>query len=107
VRVRSLGGIFGRITGRGSGDDHLRMVLVRPPAVISLPAWFTCGWLGLGWVNPLVKIAEVTEFSCVERNKPTPHFEADGEWLGRLPMRVSLAPDALRVRRPPSRELRR
>jgi diacylglycerol kinase family enzyme len=43
---------------------------------------------------------EVSGFSCDPLANPAPHFEADGEWLGRLPMRVSLAPDALRVRLP-------
>lgn len=103
VRVRSLGGIFGRITGQGLAEDRLRMVLVRPPALISLPVWFVCGWLGLEWVNPLVRIVQVSEFSCLELTKPLPHVEADGEWLGRLPMRVSLTPEALRVRLPASR----
>ena len=103
VRVESLGGIFGRITGRGSAEDRLRMVLVRPPAVISLPVWFVCGWLGSERINPLVKMVDVSGFSCDELTSPVPHFEADGEWLGRLPMRVSLAPEALRVRLPASR----
>jgi diacylglycerol kinase family enzyme len=97
VRVRSLGGIFGRITGRGLAEDQLRLVLVRPPAPISLPVWFICGWLRLERVNPLVRVVEVSEFSCGALTNPAPHFEADGEWLGRLPMRVSVAPNALRV----------
>lgn len=101
VRVESLGGIFGKITGRGSAmEDRLRLVLVRPPGMISLPVWFVCGWLGLERVNPLAKMAEVTDFSCAALTDPAPHFEADGEWLGRLRMRVSVAPDALRVRLP-------
>lgn len=103
VRVGSLGGIFGRITGQGLAEDRLRMVLVRPPAAISLPVWFVCGWLGLERINPLVRIVEVSGFSCVALTDRAPHFEADGEWLGRLPMRVSLAPEALRVRLPASR----
>ena len=107
VRVGSLGGMFGRITGRGSAEDRLRMVLVRPPAAFSLPVWFVCGWLGLERVNPLVRIVEVSGFSCTESTKPAPPCEADGEWLGRLPMRVSVAKDALRVRLPAGRGLRR
>lgn len=108
VRVGSLGGIFGKITGRGATtEDRLRLVLVRPPALISLPVWFVYGWLALERVNPLVRIVEVSEFSCVALANPAPHFEADGEWLGRLPMRVSVAPDALRVRLPAGRNLRR
>ena len=104
VRVKSLGGVFGRITGRGSAEGRLRLLVVRPPAVVSLPVWFVCGWLGLERVNPLMKMVEVSEFSCTALTNPKPHFEADGEWLGRLPMRVSVAPDALRVRLPAGRD---
>lgn len=107
VRVGSLGGIFGRITGQGLAEDRMRMVLVRPPAVISLPLWFVCGWLGSERINPLVKMVDVSGFSCDELTSPAPHFEADGEWLGRLPMRVSMAPEALRVRLPASRDSNR
>ena len=88
-------------------EDRTWLVLVRPPAVISLPLWFVCGWLGLERINPLVRMVEVGGFSCDALTNPAPHFEADGEWLGRLPMRVSVAPGALRVRLPEVQELRR
>jgi diacylglycerol kinase (ATP) len=108
VRVKSLGGVFGRITGRGSAaEDRMRLVLVRPPAAISLPVWFVCGWLGLGRINPLVRMVDVSGFSCTALTNPAPHVEADGEWLGRLPMRVSVAKDALRVRLRAGQDLRR
>lgn len=97
VRVASLGGLFGRLTGGRTADRGLRMVLVRPPALISLPVWFICGWLGWEGINPLVRFVNVSEFTGTPSGAFHVHGEADGEWLGRLPMRVSLAPDALRV----------
>jgi len=98
VRVSSLGGIFGRLTGRVTPEaGRLRLVLVRPPALISLPVWFVCGWLGLERFNVLVRFASVSEFACAPVAGDSPHFEADGEWLGRLPIRVSMVPDALRI----------
>jgi diacylglycerol kinase (ATP) len=100
VRVGSLGGIFWRLTGRKGAMGGMRLVLVRPPGWLSLPVWFVLGWLGLEKLNPLVRSAEVSEFSCYPMRGSTPHIEADGEWLGRLPMRVTLAMDALRILRP-------
>ncbi len=102
VRVGSLGGIFGGITGRGASieDEHLRMVLVRPPALISLPVWLVFGWLGLEGINPLARFEDVREFECLPLTGSAVHVEADGEWLGRLPMRVSVVPDALRMLQP-------
>jgi len=78
----------------------VRTVLVRPPGLISLPLWFVCGWLGLEGINPLTLYVEASEFSCISSNGSAPHVEADGEWLGRLPMRISLARDGLRILRP-------
>jgi diacylglycerol kinase family enzyme len=108
VRVSSLGGLFGRITGSGVGleEGWLRLVLVRPPAVIALPVWFVLGWLGLEGINPLARSMRVREFSCFPLSRGPAHVEADGEWLGRLPMRVSVVPDALRVRLPKVRKVR-
>jgi len=106
VRVSSLGGIFGGITGREASVENgcLRLVLVRPPALVSLPVWFVCGWLGLDGVNPLVRILKVTEFRCSPSGGLATHVEADGEWLGRLPMRVSSVPAALRILQPEGRD---
>jgi diacylglycerol kinase family enzyme len=99
VRVTSMGGIFARLTGSGGTleDQNLRLIIVRPPALISLPLWFLSGWCGVSRFNPLVKIFEVKEFSCLAEKGIAAHFEADGEWLGRLPMRISLMPNALRI----------
>ena len=99
TRVDNLGGLFSRLVGRQSGteDAHLRLVIVSPPAVISLPLWFALGWMRLHPVNPLVRFVEVTEFSCRLLSGNAPHIQADGEWLGLAPMRVSLVPNAVRL----------
>ena len=68
-----------------------------PPAALSLPLWFVTGWLNLHGLNPLLRSVDVTVFSCRPLVGPAPHFQADGEWLGRIPMRVSIVPNALRL----------
>jgi YegS/Rv2252/BmrU family lipid kinase len=99
VRVNSLGGLFGRLMKRSASihDAHLRLVILRPPAVLSLPIWFASGWLNLHRLNPLLRFVDVTAFTCRPSSGHTAHLQADGEWLGRIPMRVSIVPNGLRL----------
>jgi diacylglycerol kinase (ATP) len=107
LRVGDLGGFFSRLAyGQGSMKDaHLRLLILGPPAAISLPLWFASGWLNLHALNPFLRFVDVSAFSCSGGSKGSPHIQADGEWLGYAPMQVSLVPNALRVR-VPSQEIR-
>jgi diacylglycerol kinase family enzyme len=108
ARVDCLGGLFTGLVERGDAMDKqsLRLSLLRPPGLISLPLWFLTGWLGLRRVNPFLVEARAREFACrpvSDGGGPCDsdvHCEADGEWLGRIPMRVSVTPDALTVLAP-------
>ena len=99
VRVNNLGGVFSRLSGRGASihDAHLRLLILRPPAALALPLWFATGWLGLSRLNPYLSFVNATTFSCRTLSGPAPHCEADGEWLSRIPMQVSIVPNALRL----------
>lgn len=99
ARVDDLGGLFSRLTDRRASvqDRQLQLVILSPPAWLSLPLWFICGWLGLNGVNRFLRCVKVDGFTCRPMSSPSPHCEADGEWLGRIPMRVSVVQDALRV----------
>lgn len=99
VRVDDLGGLFSRLTGRGAGvqDTHLQLLILSAPAWFSLPLWFLSGWLGLNSVNRFLHCVKTDSFACRPLSVPFPHFEADGEWLGRIPMQVSLVQNGLRV----------
>ena len=103
ARVDCLSGLFTGLVDRGGATDKdtLRLALLRPPALISLPLWFLTGWLGLRRLNPFLVEARVRDFKCRPQNGDV-HCEADGEWLGRIPMRVSVAPGALTVLAPRS-----
>jgi YegS/Rv2252/BmrU family lipid kinase len=102
VRVGDLGGLFSKLTGRTAGiqDAQMQLLLLKPPAWFSLPSWFICGWLGINDRNGFLRKVKVNSFSCRPLSAPSPHFQADGEWLGRIPMHVSLIPDALRILMP-------
>jgi YegS/Rv2252/BmrU family lipid kinase len=98
-RVDCLGGLFTGLVERGDTMDRtsLRLSLLRPPGLISLPLWFLTGWLGMRRMNPFLVEVRAREFQCRPLKDGAVHCEADGEWLGRIPMRVSVAPDALTV----------
>ena len=102
VRVADLGGVFSKLTARGASihDANLQLVTLRRPGWLSLPLWFLSGWLNLRRFNPFLHAVTVTQFSCRPLSDPAQHFQADGEWLGRIPMQVSVVQDALRILMP-------
>jgi diacylglycerol kinase (ATP) len=101
-RVDCLGGLFTGLVERGDTMDRmsLRLSLLRPLGLISLPLWFLTGWLGIRRINPFLLEVRAREFQCRPLKDSDVHCEADGEWLGRIPMRVSVAPDALTLLAP-------
>jgi hypothetical protein len=62
-----------------------------------LPLWFLSAWLRVPAINPFLTSVEATAFACREIASGQTHFQADGEWLGRLPFRVTVVPNALRI----------
>ena len=99
IRVDDLGGLFRKLVGRRASiyDSHLQLLILAPPAALSLPLWFALGWLNLHRRNPFLKFVSVSEFSCLPLSDNPSHIQADGEWLSRLPMTVSLIPNAIRI----------
>ena len=102
VRVNDLGGLFSGLTTRTASIEanELDLYLVSPPAWLSLPLWFLSSWLGLQRHNPLLKHVTAVAFQCTQLDGAAVDVEADGEWIGRSPFRVSIVPDALRIRMP-------
>jgi YegS/Rv2252/BmrU family lipid kinase len=102
VRVRDLGGLFGGLTSRTASIEanELDLYLVSSPAWLSLPLWFLSSWLGLQRHNPFFKHVRAVSFQCTSLRGAAIEVEADGEWIGRAPFRVSIVPGALRIRMP-------
>jgi diacylglycerol kinase family enzyme len=102
ARVANLGGVFSRLTRGGTLlDADLELVMVKPPAGIGLPAWFALSTVGLHARNPWLETMRVSEFRCVPlAAAQCIHAEADGEWIGCLPMSVRLVPQAVRILMP-------
>ena len=102
ARVGCLGGLFaGLVEREGPMDGQiLHLSLLRPPGLVSLPLWFLTSWLRLRRFNPLLLEVKVSSYVCRRLNDGDICCEADGEWLGRIPMRVSWVRDALTVLAP-------
>lgn len=99
VRVSSLGGLFNKLVGHLASlhDADLQLILLSPPAHFSLPLWFISGSLHLHSFNRFLCSVKVTGFSCRPLAGSAPHFQADGEWLGRIPVDVTIVPDGVRI----------
>jgi diacylglycerol kinase family enzyme len=104
ARVCNLGGLFAGLTSRSASIEasELELHFVRRPAWLSLPLWFLSSWFGLQKRNPLLKHVRTGGFECKPLNEASIHVQADGEWIGRAPFRVSIVPDALLIRVPKS-----
>jgi len=102
TRVASLGGFFrGLTSGEASIDDEvMRLVILKPPALVSLPLWFLTGWVGACRLNPFFCTANAISFVCRPLQPVSTYFQADGEWLGSLPFEAQIIPNALRILEP-------
>ena len=101
VRIGNMGGLFRGLASRSASihDPHLRVLVLAPPAAISLPLWFLAGWLNLHRLNPYLRYIDVSTVSS-HTDETDLHIQADGEWLGRGSMSLSLIPNALLLRVP-------
>ena len=102
VRVADLGGLFSPLVRGGAVEaQHLHVSLVKAPALIGLPAWFALSWAGLHRVNRFAEALDATAFEAGRGQGAPVQVQADGEWLGRTPMRVSVVKDGVRLMMPP------
>ena len=99
VRVGNLGGLFSGLTDRKASiyDPALKLYILSPPALLSLPLWFVTGWLRIPRLNPFFHCVEARWFACKPVGHSILYAQVDGEELGPLPFEVSLIPDAVRI----------
>jgi diacylglycerol kinase family enzyme len=105
IRVADLGGVFSPlIRGASPLDETLQLTFTEPPHHLTLPAWFATSWARMRRWNPYTRHLRVSGFSCTASTDDRIHVQADGEWIGTLPMQVELVPDALRLLMPTSHQ---
>ena len=109
VRIGYFGFPLKRLApGAALGRDDFRVLLCRPPIRLRYLAYLSGVLLGFNWKVPGVELVYATEVSCrpladadAGASKPRRIYtEADGELLGTVPARFSIAPHAFTLLTP-------
>src|SRR5215471_10365960 len=111
VRITQFGGVLRELApGASLARNDLRLVLCRTGNRALYLAYVFRGILGLSRGVPGIHLAYADQVHCrnVAGEKPENiYVEADGELLGRLPMTLSVVPEALSVLVPKNHPLAR
>jgi diacylglycerol kinase (ATP) len=101
VRINYFGGVLRELApGASLARNDLRLVLCRTGSRAKYLAYVFRGILGMSSGVPGIGLAYANEVTCraIAEEKPEDiYVEADGELLGRLPITLSMVPDALTV----------
>lgn len=101
VRINQFGGVLRELAPGASLDrSDMRLVLCRTGNRALYLAYVFRGMLGLSGGVPGIELAYADQVICRSAPGEKPediYVEADGELLGRLPIALSMVPDALTV----------
>lgn len=107
VRIRNFGGVLKELApGADLMRDDLRLVLFKTRSRARYLRFATGRLIGQDWADPQIELVHATQVSCLpykdgERAHPVIHSEADGELLGRLPVHMTMVPQAFNLLIPP------
>jgi len=101
VRINQFGGVLRELApGASLARNDLRLVLCRTGNRALYLAYVFRGIFGLWHRVPGIELAHADNVTCqtIANEKPEDiYVEADGELLGRLPITLSMVPNALTV----------
>ncbi|OLE12450.1 MAG: hypothetical protein AUG89_07505 [Acidobacteria bacterium 13_1_20CM_4_56_7] len=101
VRINYFGGVLRELApGASLARNDMRLVLCRTGNRALYLAYVFRGTIGLSNVIPGIELAHADQITCRSAAGEKPediYVEADGELLGRLPITLSMVPDALTV----------
>ena len=101
VRINYFGGVLRELApGASLARNDMRLVLCRTGNRALYLAYVFRGTIGLSNVIPGIELAHADQITCRSAASEKPediYVEADGELLGRLPITLSMVPDALTV----------
>jgi len=101
VRINYFGGLLRELApGASLGRNDIRLVLCRTGNRALYLAYVFRGILGMSSGVPGIVLEHADEVTCrpIAAEKPENiYVEADGELLGRLPITLSMVPNALTV----------
>src|SRR5215475_11078530 len=106
VRINYFGGVLRELApGASLARNDMRLVLCRTGNRALYLAYVFRGILGMSSGVPGIELAHADQVTCrniAGEKAQKIYVEADGELLGRLPMTLSMVPDALTVLGPPN-----
>ena len=108
VRIRNFGGVLKELApGADLMRNDLRLVLFKTSSRARYLRFATGRLIGQDWTDPQIELVHAIQVSCRpaadddDRRRPVIYSEADGELLGRLPVQMTIIPDAFSLLIPP------
>ena len=110
VRIANFGGVLNQLApGADLLRNDFRLVLFKTASRARYLRFVTGRLIGRDWTDPHIELVHATNVRC-SRHKgddkpghPVIHAEADGELLGRLPVEVTIQPNAFNLLMPAKR----
>lgn len=104
VRIADFGGVLKRLApGANLLRDDFRLVLFKTSSRTRYLRFATGRVMGQDWADKNIELVHATQVRCLpqpherQTRHQIVHAEADGEWLGRLPVSISSIPGALNL----------
>jgi YegS/Rv2252/BmrU family lipid kinase len=104
VRIANFGGVLKRLApGADLLNDDLRLVLFKTASRARYLRFATGRLLGQDWGDSQIEMIDAKDVACLplpgedKSSLPVIYSEADGELLGRLPVRISIVPSFLNL----------
>jgi diacylglycerol kinase family enzyme len=105
VRIRNFGGVLNNfIPGATLHHDGLRLVAFKTRSRFSYFLFLLGTLFGRANFTREIEVLDAVSVECRPRNGSSPRIlvEADGEFLGDLPVCIAIVPDAITLLIPPN-----
>ncbi len=104
VRIANFGGVLRKLApGADLFRDDFRLVLFKTRSRARYLRFVTSRLVDQDWADENIELVHASQLWCMphrdenEQRHGVVHAEADGEWLGRLPVQISLVPNSLNL----------
>jgi len=97
VRINNFGGMVNRLVpGAGIGNGHLDVIAFKTRSRWRYLRFMVAVWFGRQSYSETIELVECSAVECRDLSGKVHSFvEADGEWLGTLPVRIEVVREAL------------
>lgn len=105
VRIENFGGVLNRLApGADLLRNDFRVILFKTQSKARYFRFAMGRLFNRDWQDRHIELVHATSLDCLPHGDRSPliYAEADGESLGRIPVRIHLVPDALNLLIPPS-----